>query len=87
MRDYIEPTPLELDAIRKDRETLEDNRCWKEIVRRLEYEFTRSLQTGVATVPHDIGDLWKMAMSQGKAQGLKRILDLPDELCQAKKSV
>lgn len=87
MRDYVEPTPIELDAIRRDRESLEDNRCWKEIKRKLDYELMRSFQTGITSIPKDIGDLWKMAMSQGKAQGLKRILDLPDELCQVKKAV
>lgn len=87
MRDYIDPTPLELDAIIKDRETLESNRCWIEIKRRVDFELMRSMSAGITTIPKDIGDLWKIAMSQGKAQGLKRLLDLPDELCQMKKAV
>jgi hypothetical protein len=87
MQDYRLPSPEQLEQIRKDRELLDTNRCWQEMVNRMQHDALRMIGVHATNIPTDIAGLWKMAMSQGKMQELKRILDLPDEVCQVKKDV
>jgi hypothetical protein len=87
MQDYRLPTAEQLEQIRKDRELLDTNRCWQEMVNRMQHDALRMIGVHATTIPTDVAGLWKMAMSQGKMQELKRILDLPDEVCQVKKDV
>jgi len=87
MQDYRQPNTIELEAIRKDRELIDSNRFWQEYTRRLEYDIYRMIGLIATTLPKDIESIWKLAMSQGKIQELKRILDLPDTICQAKEFV
>jgi hypothetical protein len=53
----------------------------------MQYDAFRALGVHATTIPGDIAGLWKMAMSQGKMQELKRILELPDDVCQFQKDV
>jgi hypothetical protein len=87
MQDYRQPNTVELEAIRKDRELIENNRFWKEYQRRLEYDAFRMIGLVASSIPRDIEAIWKLAMSQGKIQELKRILELPDVICQSKETV
>jgi hypothetical protein len=87
MQDYRLPTEEELSRIRKDRELLDTNRCWQEMISRMQHDAMRMISVHATTIPTDMATLWKMAMSQGKMHELKRILDLPDEVCQVKKDV
>lgn len=73
---------IELDRARfaRDLEGLESNYAWQTIVKHIQNEVVRASLAGSSVSVDGIGHLWKIAQYQGKVQGLKSVLDMPDYL-------
>lgn len=85
MQDLRELTAPELSAVRKDYEAIQHNKFWQRYVETIQYEYLRALTLPASLVPKGIEDIWKIALFQGSARELKRVLSLPDEVCQPKR--
>lgn len=64
----------------RDLEALETNYAWQVLQRHIGDEILRASLAGAGIAVEGIGHLWKIAQYQGRVQGFKSVLEMPNYL-------